>query len=224
MNKITLSILTLVLMVVGTMGIQAAEKDISTSEFRQLYDSILAGKTLTNTKQSDGVTITAERKFGQAIDLGENDFEVPSQSVITRTKDGNMTQKITINIVNHVTNLGNSAIISEEQRRMVVESSDSDIFSTNDIEFNGLYRVSKNDKVGFDIHNIGLIPTVVVEDGQNELVGMNITYSCYAENALTTCELTIRDYHLGDYKPLVGYELKDTVGGDHIEIFQEVKQ
>ena len=28
--------------------------------------------------------------------------------------------------------------------------------------------MSKNGKGGFDVHNFGLIPTVVVEDGKNE--------------------------------------------------------
>ena len=131
MSKLKISIFSVALLLMGAAGIQATETDMSTAEFRKLYDSLLAGKTLTNTKESDGVKIVAERKFGQAIDLGENDFEVPSQSIITRMKDGQMTQRITIDILNRVNNLGDSAIISEEQRRMAVESVGSDQFFNN---------------------------------------------------------------------------------------------
>ncbi len=224
MSKIKISIFVLALMVAGAVGLQAGEPDMSTSEFRQLYDSLLAGKTLSNTTEQDGVTIVTERKFGAAIDLGENDFEVPVQRVITKTKDGQMIQRITVNILDRVNNLGDSAIIYEEARRMLVENVDAAPLNTNEIEFVGLFRVSKNAMGGFDVHNFGLIPSVVVKDGKNSLAGSNLSYSCFAENGLSKCVLTIRDYKLGDYEPLVGYELKEMVGGDHVEIAEEIKQ
>ena len=55
-------------------------------------------------------------------------------------------------------------------------------------------------------------------------MGANISYSCYPESGLTNCTLTIRDYELGNYEPLVGYELKEVVGGDYVETAVEVKQ
>lgn len=224
MSKIKMSILSLALLLAGAAGIQAAEPDISAGEFRSLYDSLLAGKTLSNSTEKDGMTIVTERHFGQAIDLGEDDFEVPVKRVITKSKDGQMVQRITVDILDRINNLGSSAIIYEEARRVMVENPDAAPLDTNEIEFLGLFRVSKNGKGGFDVHNFGLIPTVLVEDGKNELVGANISYSCYPENGLTTCTLTIRDYHLGGYKPLLGYELGKEVGADHVETSVEVKQ
>ena len=224
MSKIKISILSLALILVSAAGLVAGEPDISAGEFRQMYDSLLAGKTLSNTTEQDGLTVVTERRFGQAIDLGEDDFEVPVQRVITKTKDGQMVQRVTVDILDRVNNLGESAIIYEEARRVTVENPEAAPLKTNEIEFLGLFRVSKNAKGGFDVHNFGLIPTVVVKDGKNHLVGANISYSCYAENALSKCDLTIRDYELGDYKPLVGYELRDEVGGDHVETSVEVKQ
>lgn len=224
MSKIRISVFVIALIMAGAVGLQAAEPDMSTAEFRQLYDSLLAGKTLSTTAEQNGIKVVTERKFGQAIDLGENDFDIPVQRVITKTQDGKMIQKITVDILDRVNNLGNSAIIYEEVRRMVVENPDAAPLDTNEIEFLGLFRVSKNAKGGFDVHNFGLIPSVVVKDGKNDLVGTNISYSCYAENAVSKCILTIRDYKLGEYKPLVGYELKEMVGGDHVEVAEEIKQ
>ena len=224
MSKIKISIFTLALMLSGALGLQAAEPDMSTTEFRQLYDSLLAGKTLSDTTERDGVTIVTQRTFGQVIDLAEGDFEIPVKRVITKTKDGQQIQKITVDILDRVNNLGDSAIIYEEARRMVVENPEAAPLSTNEIEFLGLFRIAKNDKGGFDVHNFGLIPSVVVKDGKNELVGSNISYSCFAENNLTKCVLTIRDYQLGDYVPLKGYQIKDMVGGDHVEEAVEIKQ
>ena len=224
MSKLKVSIFVFALFLAGAVGLQAAEPDMSTAEFRQLYDSLLAGKTLANTTEQDGVTIVTERRFGAAIDLGENDFEVPVQRVITKSKDGEMIQRITVNILDRVNNLGDSAIIYEEARRIQVENADAAPLNTNEIEFVGLFRVSKNAQGGFDVHNFGLIPSVIVKDGKNNLAGSNVSYSCFAENGLSKCVLTIRDYKLGDYEPLVGYQLKETIGGDHVEIAEEIKQ
>jgi hypothetical protein len=86
----------------------------------------------------------------------------------------------------------------------------------------GLFRVSKNDKGGFVVHNFGLIPSVDVEGNKNTIAGSNISYSCYPEKSLAKCVLTVRDYRLGPYEPLVGYTLKEPIGGDFVEISQEI--
>lgn len=224
MSKIKISIFVIALMMAGAVGLQAAEPDMSAAEFRQLYDSLLAGKTLSTTVEENGIQVVTERKFGQPINSGGNSFEVPVQRVITKTQDGRMIQKITVNILDRVNNLGNTAIIYEEARRVTVENPDAAPLDTNEVEFIGLFRVSKNAKGGFDVHNFGLIPSVVVKDGKNGIAGTNLSYSCFAENGLSKCELTIRDYELGDYEPLVGYELKDAIGGDHVEVAEEIKQ
>jgi len=224
MSKIKISIFALALMMASAVGLQAGEPDMNTTEFRQLYDSLLSGKTLSSTTEQDGVTIVMERKFGAVTDLADDDFEVPVERVITKSKDGKMIERITVNILDRVHNLGDSAIISEETRKMLVENADAAPLNTNEIEFVGLFRVSKNAKGGFDVHNFGLIPSVVVKDGKNDLAGSNLSYSCFSENGLSKCILTIRDYELGDYEPLVGYELKNAVGGDQVEIAEEIKQ
>ena len=73
MSKIKISILSLALILVSAAGLVAGEPDISAGEFRQMYDSLLAGKTLSNTTEQDGLTVVTERRFGQASDLGEDD-------------------------------------------------------------------------------------------------------------------------------------------------------
>lgn len=224
MSKTTTSFIVFILLFAIGINVQAAEPDMTTAEFRQLYNSLLAGKTLATTTEKDGVTTVTERKFGQLMDMADDDFEIPVQRVITKTKDGVQIQKITVDIIDRVNNLGDTAIIYEEARRMVVENPDGAPMNTNEEEFLGLFRVSKNAKGGFDVHNFGLIPSVVVRDGKNEIAGTNISYSCFAENNLSKCVLTVRDYKLGDYKPLVGYELKGAVGGDYVEVAEEIKQ
>ena len=224
MSKTTTSFIVFILLLAIGINVQAAEPDMTTAEFRQLYNSLLAGKTLSTTTEQDGVTVVTERRFGQLLDLAEDDYDIPVQSVITKTKDGKQIQKITVDILDRVHNLGNSAIIYEEARGMVVENPDGEPLDTNEEEFLGLFRIAKNQKGGFDVHNFGLIPSVVVRDGKYELAASNISYSCYAENGLSKCVLTVRDYNLGDYKPLVGYELKKAVGGDFVEVGEETKQ
>ncbi|MCK5392279.1 MAG: hypothetical protein KAJ31_07605 [Deltaproteobacteria bacterium] len=223
MSKTTTSFIVFILLFAVGINVRAAEPDMTTAEFRQLYNSLLAGKTLSTTTEKDGVTIVTERRFGQLLDLAEDDFDIPVQRVITKTKDGKQIQKITVDILDRVNNLGDSAIIYEEARGMVVENPDGETLNTNEGEFLGMFRIAKNQKGGFDVHNFGLIPSVVVRDGKNELTGSNISFSCFAENNLSKCVLTIRDYNLGDYDPLVGYQLKDMVGGEYVEIAEETK-
>ena len=111
MNKTTTSFIALLLLFAGGINLRAAEPDMSTGEFRQLYESLLAGKTLSTTTEQDGITVVTERRFGPVVDLAENDFEIPVQRVITKTKDGKQIQKITVDILDRVHNLGDSSII-----------------------------------------------------------------------------------------------------------------
>jgi hypothetical protein len=224
MSKTTTSFIVFILLFAIGVNVRSAEPDMTTAEFRQLYNSLLAGKTLSTTKEQDGVTIVKEKRFGQLLDLAKDDFDIPVQRVITTTKNGKQIQKITVDILDRVHNLGDSAIIYEEARKIEVENPEAATMETNEVEFLGVFRIAKNEKGGFDVYNFGLIPSVVVRDGKHELAGSNISYSCYAENDLSKCVLTIRDYKLGDYNPLVGYQLKEAVGGDFVEIAEEIKQ
>jgi len=224
MSKTTSIFIVFILLFAIGINVRAAEPDMTTAEFRQLYNSLLAGKTLSTTTDKDGVTMVTERRFGQLVDLAEDDFDIPVQRVITKTKDGKQIQKITIDILDRVHNIGDSAIIYEEARGMVVENPDAETLTTNEGEFLGIFRIAKNQKGGFDVHNFGLIPSVVVRDGKNEIAGSNISYSCFAEDNLSKCVLTVRDYKLGDYDPLVGYQLKKPVGGEYVEVAEEIKQ
>ncbi len=219
MSKITMYLALIFFLFIGGVNLHAT--DLSTTEFRQLYDSILAGKTLSTQREKDGVVTKSEWRYGQAIDSGEGDFDVPVVRVITSTKDGEMVQKKTLNILDRINNLGDSAVIYEESKMLTVESAGSEPQSTRDSEFLGQFIASKNDKGGFDVHNFGLIPSVVVEDGANKLAASNISYSCYSENAKSKCVLTIRDYNLGDYNTLVGFTLGEPVGTDLVIVAEE---
>ena len=222
MGKITGLAALMIILLSGGINLKAAETDITIAEFRQMYDSLLAGRTLVTQSKEDGMDITKESNFGQAIGVGNGDFEVPIETVITKSKDGASVETITINILDRVNDLGGLPIIYEEARRMSVASAGAESQETGEVEFIGLFRVSKNDKGGFDVHNFGLIPSVVVDGGTNKIAGSNISYSCYPEKSLTMCVLTVRDYNLGKYKPLVGYKLKEPIGGDFVEISQEI--
>ncbi len=219
MTKIFMSLALVLSLSVGVINSYA--KDLTTTEFRQLYDTMLAGKTLSTQVEKDGNVIKSEWQYGQAIDLAEGDFDIPVIRVITVFKDGEMLQKKTLNILDRVNNLGNSAVIYEETRMLTVESAGSEPLKTRDSEFLGQFIAAKNDKGGFDIYNFGLIPSVVVGNGANTIAASNISYSCYPENSKTKCTLTIRDYSLGDYDPLKGFNLGDPVGTDHVIVAEE---
>ncbi len=132
-----------------------------------------------------------------------------------------MVQKKTLNILDRVNNLGNSAVIYEESRSLTVENAGSEPLTTRDTEFLGQFIAAKNDKGGFDVYNFGLIPSVVVEGGTNTIAASNISYSCYSENNKSKCVLTIRDFNLGDYSPLRGFALGDPVGSDLVIVAEE---
>lgn len=224
MKKIVTFMCLMLLMLGSVPALQAGEMDISITEFRQIYDTLLSGKTLVTESEEDGISIKTERSFGQAVNVGDNDFEVPIATVITKTKDGQPIQTMRVSILDRVNDIGGQPIIYEEARRMVVENPDAAPLDTSEVEFMGLFRVSKNAKGGFDVHNFGLIPSVVVENNKNKISGSNMSYSCYSENGLSKCVLTVRDYRLGDYTPLVGYKLGEPVGNDLVETAVESKQ
>lgn len=216
--------LIIIILLIGGTNLNASESDLTTTEFRQLYDSLLAGKTLVTESEQDGVDVIKVRKFGQAVGAGGNDFQVPIEVVITKSKEGIPVNSITINILDRVNDINGQPIIYEEARSMSVVSTGAQPLDTDEVESVGLFRASKNDKGGFDVHNFGLIPSVVVDGDTNKIAGSNISYSCYPENSMTKCVLTVRDYNLGPYTPLTGYTLKDPIGEDFVEISQEIKE
>ena len=183
----TLGILYVALILFGGVA-SAAENDINTAEFKQIYTSLLAGKTLVSTSEKDGAQV----------------------------------QKVTINILDRVSSIGGKPVIYEEARNMVVEEEGAEPRTTEEGEFVGLFRASKNDKGGFDVHNFGLIPSVEVEGDASSIAGSNLSFSCYPAEGVAECVLTVRDYKLGGYEPLVGYQLLEPIGDDFVETAREV--
>jgi hypothetical protein len=49
------------------------------------------------------------------------------------------------------------------------------------------------------------------------------SYSCYSEEGKSKCRLTVRDFELGDYKPYEGYTIGDPIGGDYVEVSEELQ-
>ncbi|MGH7900344.1 MAG: hypothetical protein ACRENZ_01260 [Thermodesulfobacteriota bacterium] len=225
MNRIFILFSLLVFLVsTGISSASAEDLRLNVEEFKQLYNKLLAGKTLETKTKQGGLIIRKEWKFGSPMDVGAGEFEIPVTSVITKTKDGTLDERIIIEILDRVNNLGGSAIVSEEVRKTTVESAGQEPLSTRELEFNGLFRVAKNLKGGFDIYNFGLIPSGLVEGENMKLAGMMVSNSCFSEDGVTKCVSTIRDYNLGDYKPLVGYTLAEPAGGDVVETAVEAKQ
>jgi len=217
----TLGILYVALILFGGVA-SAAESDITTAEFRQIYTSLLAGKTLVSTREEDGVTITKARTFSQPTHSNNGDFDIITTTVITKTKDGAQVQKVTVNILDRVSSIGGKPIIYEEARNMVVEEEGAEPRTTEEGEFIGLFRASKNDKGGFDVHNFGLIPSVEVQGDSSSIAGSNLSFSCYPAEGAAECVLTVRDYKLDGYEPLVGYQLLEPIGDDFVETAREV--
>ncbi len=225
MDKLFMTISVLLLTVtLGLSNVHAGSQALSVNEFRQLYDSLLAGKTLVSEVKNNGLEVKKERTFGKAIDTGDGQFEIPVTISITTAKNGDIQQKISINVMDAVSNLGGSAIISEQVRKTTIENKGQEPFSTSDVEFAGDFYVSKNDKGGFDVQNFGLQPSVLVKDGETTLAGNMILYSCFPENGVAKCVLTVRDYVLGGFKPLVGFTLVEPAGGDVVEVGVEFKK
>ncbi len=131
-------------------------------------------------------------------------------------------QKVTVNILDRVSSIGGKPIIYEEARNMVVEEEGAEPRTTEEGEFIGLFRASKNNKGGFDVHNFGLIPSVEVEGDASSIAGSNLSFSCYPAEGAAECVLTVRDYKLGGYDPLVGYQLLEPIDDDFVETSREV--
>lgn len=212
----------IVFIVSGYISAQAMQEPLNVSEFRKLYDSLLSGKTLVSETKQNGTIVKKERHFGSAVDVGDGDFEIPVKTVVTTTMDGKLDQKITIDILDRVNDLGGHAVVYEEIRKTSVEEEGSVSRDTGDVEFAGLYTVSKNEKGGFDVHNFGLMPSVLIEGTSVSIAGSMVSYSCFQEDGKSKCVSSIRDYKLGDYKPLVGYTLIEPIEGDLVEIAEEV--
>lgn len=212
-----------VLIVFLTAVSTRADESLGVAEFRTLYDSLLAGKTLVAESDENGTTVKKERHYGKAVDLGDGDFEIPVEQVITYTADGKIDRKITIDVVDIVNDLGGHAIIQEEIRGItVLEAGDEKPEEARGVEFGGIYRVGKNDKGGFDANNFGLTPSLKVDGDSLTLAGSMISYSCYPENAKTVCTLRVRDFDLGEYEQFRGYRTGEPIGGDFVEVLKEV--
>lgn len=225
MDRVVILISVLLLSVIlGLSKAQADPQALSVNEFRQLYDSLLAGKTLVSEVEKDGTVVRKERVFGRSIDSGDGQFEIPVTITITTTKNGEIQQKIGVNVLDVVSNLGGSAIISERVTKTSIENKGQEAFTSTDVQFQGDFHVTKNAKGGFNVHNFGLQPSILVKDGEVSLAGNMVSYSCFPENGVTKCVLTIRDYVLGDYKPLEGFTLVEPAGGDVVEVGVEVKK
>lgn len=200
-----------------------AGDSLGVAELRKLYDGLLAGKTLVTESDENGTAVRKERHYGKAVDLGDGDFEIPVEQVITYTRDGKIDMKITIDVVDIVNDLGGSAVIEEEIRSLtVLEAGDEKPEESRGVEFGGIYRVGKNDKGGFDVNNFGLIPSLKIGDDSLTLAGSMISYSCYPEKGKTVCALSIRDFDLGEYERFKGYEIGEPIGDDFSERWEEV--
>ena len=225
MNRnLIITSVSLVVLILGLSNVRASHDTLTVSQFRQLYDSLLAEKTLVSEIKKDGMDVRKERIFGKAIDIDDGQFELPVKIIITTSKNGEIQQKIAIDVLDVVHNLGGSAIFSEEVRTTSIENKGQEPFTTSEVQFQGEFHVQKNDKGGFDVHNFGLQPSVLVKDGSTSLAGNMMLYSCFPESGVTKCVLTIRDYVLGEYKPLEGFALVEPAGGDVVEVGVEVKQ
>ena len=216
---ITVLVLAVVIGVMSSFN-TLAEDSLGVSEFRKLYDSLLSGKTLVNESQQDGVVIKKEKIYGEAIDTGDGDFDIPVSQVITYTKEGKMELKVQVNIIDRVNDLGGRAIIQEEIAGIsVLEEGDKVPEDSNETEFGGIYRVGKNAEGGFVVHNFSLTPSLLIEGESLSLTGSMISYSCYAQDSKSVCNYTVRDFELGDYEPYKGYKIGKPIGGDFTETF-----
>jgi len=198
---------------------------MSVSEFINSYNALLAGKTLITEIVEDGSTITKIRQYGQAKKLENGNYEIPVEVVINISKEGKLDQRYTLKILDKVIDHGGVAIVADEVVETKIEKSGLEPIVSDDEEFNGHYIVTKNDKGGFDAWSFSLVPSIVSDDKLTDLNlgGSMIHYSCYPENGLTNCVLTIRDYMLDDYEPMVGFKKMNPHGGDLKEVSKEIK-
>lgn len=203
-----------------SVGIASAGEALGVADFKKLYDSLLAGKILVNETEQDGTVVKKERHYGAAVNTGDGDFDIPVKKVITITTNGKLDRTISVDILDRVNDIGGNAIIQEEITGMsVLESGDERPEEAAGVEFGGVYRVSANDKGGFDIHNFALSPSVVIDGDSVKLAGSMTSFSCYAQTGKSVCELNVRDFNLGDYEPYQGFKVGEPIGGDFTEVF-----
>ena len=104
-------------------------------------------------------------------------------------------------------------------RALLKEAGDEKPEESTGVEFGGVYRVSANDKGGFDVHNFALSPSIKIDGDTTSLSGSMISFSCYSQTDKSVCELNVRDFELGDYKPFQGFTLGAPIGDDYTEVF-----
>ncbi len=226
MNRYTIFGLTIILiMVISIHSSFAKHQKMSVGEFINTYNTMLAGKTLITESVEDGLKTTKIRHYGQAKKLDNGNYEIPVEVIINITKDGSLDQRYTLKILDKVIDHGGVAIVVDEVVETKIEKSGLEPIVSDDEEFNGHYIVTKNDKGGFDAWSFSLVPSIVTDDKLTDfsLGGSMIHYSCYPEDGLTNCVLTIRDYKLEDYEPMVGFKKMNPHGGDLKEVAKEVK-
>lgn len=213
---LTLAVSTTVM----SAGIASPGEALGAAEFRVLYGSLLAGKTLVNETEQDGTVVKKERQYGKSVNTGDGDFDIPVKKVITYTVNGKLERAISIDILDRVHDIGGQALIQEEITGMSVqEAGDDKPEEAAGVEFGGIYRVEKNDKGGFDVHNFSLIPSLKIDGDSLVLSGSMVSYSCYSEKDKSVCALNVRDFDLGDYEPYKGYKVGEPIGGDYTEVF-----
>ncbi len=213
---LTLAVSTTVM----SAGIASAGEALGVAEFKVLYDSLLAGKTLVNETEQDGTIVKKERHYGKSVNTGDGDFDIPVKEVITYTVNGKLERAISIDILDRVHDIGGQALIQEELTGISVkEEGDEKPEEAAGVEFGGIYRVEKNDKGGFDVHNFSLTPSLKIDGDSLVLSGSMVSYSCYSEKDKSVCALNVRDFDLGDYEPYKGYKVGEPIGGDYTEVF-----
>lgn len=193
---------------------------LSVDEFKKLYNSLLAGKTLVNETKEGDTVVVKERQYGQVVDTGDGDFDIPVTKVITTTVGDDVSSTITVDIIDRVNDIGGVALIQEEITGMSVkEAGEEKAEDVSGVEFGGVYRVGKNDKGGFDVHSFAMSPSLLIDRDTVKLSGSMVTFSCYSQTEKSVCELNVRDFNLGDYEPYEGFKVGEPIGGDFTEVF-----
>lgn len=219
MRTVSISLLA-VLIIFMSAGIAAAGEALGVADFKKLYDSLLAGKTLVNETEQGDTVIKKERHYGAAVNTGDGDFDIPVKKVITYTVNGDVTTTVSVDIIDRVNDIGGVALIQEEITGMsVLEAGDEKPEGVKGVEFGGVYRVGTNDKGGFDVHNFALSPSLLLDGDSVKLSGSMISFSCYPQTDKSVCELNVRDFKLGDYEPYKGFKVGEPIGGDYTEVF-----
>jgi len=220
MRTILANFILAVSIAVMSAGVAFAGESLNVEEFRKLYDSLLAGKTLVNQTEQDGTVVKKERHYGKSVNTGDGDFDIPVKKVITYTVNGKLERIINVDILDRVNDIGGQALIQEEVTGLSVkEEGDEKPEESRGVEFGGIYRAGKNGKGGFDVQNFALTPSLKIDGDSVALSGSMISYSCYPEKEKSVCELNVRDFDLGDYEPYKGYKVGEPIGEDFTEVF-----